>query len=249
MLNLFRDAYSILWADLRFLKRDWKRTLLTSLIGPVLYLITFGFGLGKSVNMEGTSYLDFIIPGIIALSCMNSSFNSAGMRLNVDRLFYKSFDELLMAPISLYSIIIGKSAIGVVRGFLASLPLIILGLILSNNFHINWEFALSLFISLVVFSLLGVMGAFLAKSHQDMSTFSTVIIVPMSFLCGTFFSISGLPQFIQWILYILPLTHSSQAIRAATTATAMPWISIVVLLGFAIAFFIIASRMVRKLSV
>jgi ABC-type multidrug transport system permease subunit len=249
MLNLFKDAYAILWADLRFLKRDWKRTLLTGLIGPVLYLVTFGFGLGKSVSMEGTSYLDFIIPGIIALSCMNTSFSSAGMRLNVDRLFYKSFDELLMAPVSLYSIVIGKAAIGVVRGFLASLPLIILGLILSGNFHINWQFVLSLFISLSVFSLLGVMGAFLAKSHQDMSTFSTVIIVPMSFLCGTFFSVNNLPYFIKWILYILPLTHSSQAIRAATSAGAMPWISIAVLLAFGVAFFVIDARLVRRLSV
>jgi ABC-type multidrug transport system permease subunit len=249
MLNLFRDAYSILWADLHFLKRDWKRTLLTGLIGPVLYLVTFGLGLGKSISIEGSSYLDFIIPGIIALSCMNSSFSSAGIRLNVDRLFYKSFDELLMAPVSLYSITIGKASIGVVRGFLASLPLILLGLVLSNNFHINWEFALSLFISLVVFSLLGVIGAFLAKSHQDMSTFSTIVIVPMSFLCGTFFSISSLPQPIQWILYILPLTHSSQAIRAATTTAVMPWISVVVLMIFSIAFFIIASRMIQRLSI
>jgi ABC-type multidrug transport system permease subunit len=199
--------------------------------------------------MEGTSYLDFIIPGIIALSCMNTSFSSSGMRLNVDRLFYKSFDELLMAPISLYSIIIGKAAVGVVRGLLGSLPLIVLGLYLSKNFHINWEFALSLLISLTVFSLLGVMGAFLAKSHQDMSTFSTVVIVPMSFLCGTFFSISGLPQFIQWLLYLMPLTHSSQAIRAATTESSMPWISVAVLLGFAVVFFFLTSRMIRRLSV
>ena len=112
------DAYSILWADMAALKRRWSRYLITTLISPLLYLVAFGWGLGRGINLNGTSYLEFVMPGIIALTAMTTSFNGAGTRLNVDRLFYKSFDECLMAPIKLHSLLLGKALIGVVRGFI-----------------------------------------------------------------------------------------------------------------------------------
>ena len=107
------DAYSILWADLMALKRRGPRFLITTLVSPLLYLVAFGWGLGRGMSLNGTSYLEFVIPGIIALTAMTTSFNGAGNRLNVDRLFYKSFDECLMAPIGLTSLLMGKALIGV----------------------------------------------------------------------------------------------------------------------------------------
>ena len=77
------DAYSILWSDLAALKRRWPRYLVTTLISPILYLVAFGWGLGRGIDLNGTSYLEFVIPGIIALTAMNASFNGAGTRLNV----------------------------------------------------------------------------------------------------------------------------------------------------------------------
>jgi hypothetical protein len=94
------DFYSILWTDLRVLRRQWWRLLVTTMISPLLYLIAFGWGLGRGINVEGTNYLEFVIPGIVALTAMTISFNSAGMKLNVDRLYCKSFDECLMSPVS-----------------------------------------------------------------------------------------------------------------------------------------------------
>jgi hypothetical protein len=72
------DAYNILWSDLMALKRRWSRYLVTTLVSPLLYLVAFGWGLGRGINMNGTSYLEFVIPGIIALTAMTTSFNGAG---------------------------------------------------------------------------------------------------------------------------------------------------------------------------
>ncbi|HNR57210.1 MAG TPA: ABC transporter, partial [Methanothrix sp.] len=105
----FADAYSVLWADLLVLKRRIFRYLITTLVSPLLYLVAFGWGLGRGISVEGTSYFAFVVPGIIALTAMNSSFNGAGTRLNVDRLYFKSFDECLMAPISSSSLLLGKA--------------------------------------------------------------------------------------------------------------------------------------------
>ncbi|MFW6117333.1 MAG: ABC transporter permease [Thermoproteota archaeon] len=249
MLDTLRDIYSILWVDLRVLRRRWLRTLATSLVNPILYLVAFGFGLGTGVKFEGYSYLEFIIPGIIALTAMTVSFNGAGTKLNVDRLFFKSFDECLMSPINLYSIVVGKALIGVVRGLISSTAFLIVGFAVEPSLSITPLFITVLILSCFLFSFLGVLIAFLAKSHQDMSTFSSLILLPMTFLSGTFFSLDQIPYAFKVILYFLPLTHSSLCLRAAALDQSFPWLSLLVLSGFGLFFFSASLMALKKTSV
>lgn len=249
MLNTLRDIYSILWVDLRVLRRQWLRILATSLVNPLLYLIAFGYGLGSGISFEGYSYLEFVIPGIIALTAMTVSFSGAGSKLNVDRLFYRSFDECLMSPISLYSLIIGKALIGVMRGLISSIAFLLVGFAISPSLEINILFITVLVLSCFVFAFFGVLVAFLAKSHQDMSTFSSLVLLPMTFLSGTFFALSQIPAALKVVLYLLPLTHSSQCLRAATLGQPFPWISLVALLGFGVFFFSASMMALKRASV
>jgi ABC-2 type transport system permease protein len=131
------DVYTILWADLMIMKRRMTKYLITTLVSPILYLFAFGWGLGRGINIEGANYLDFVIPGIIALTAMNSSFIGAGARLNVDRLFFRSFDEFLMAPISAISLIFGKAMIGAFRGMVSSVAFLALAFLLSPTFSLG----------------------------------------------------------------------------------------------------------------
>ncbi len=249
MITVFRDIYSVLWVDLRFLRRHWLRTLATSIVNPILYLVAFGYGLGSGISFEGYSYLEFVMPGIIALTAMSSSYGGAGLKLHVDRLFYKCFDEYLMSPISLFSLAIGKTLIGVVRGLIASITLLIVGVIISPTLIISPLFVLVLVISCFVFSFLGVLIGLVAKSHQDMGTFSTLVILPMTFLSGTFFSLSQLPEAVKVVLYFLPLTHSSQCLRAAALSQPFPWLSLLALLGFGLVFFAGCMIALKRASV
>jgi ABC-2 type transport system permease protein len=249
MITVFRDIYSVLWVDLRFLRRHWLRTLATSLVNPILYLVAFGYGLGRGISFEGYSYLDFVMPGIIALTAMTSSYGGAGMKLHVDRLFYKCFDEYLMSPISLFSLAIGKTLIGVVRGLIASIALLIVSVLISPTLIINPLFVLVLVSSCFVFSFLGVLIGLVAKSHQDMGTFNTLVILPMTFLSGTFFSLNQLPEAVKVVLYFLPLTHSSQCLRAAALSQPFPWLSLLALLGFGLVFFAGCMVALKRVSV
>lgn len=249
MITVFRDVYSVLWVDLRFLRRHWLRTLATSLVNPILYLVAFGYGLGRGISFEGYSYLDFVMPGIIALTAMTSSYGGAGMKLHVDRLFYKCFDEYLMSPISLFSLAIGKTLIGVVRGLIASIALLIVSVLISPTLIINPLFVLVLVSSCFVFSFLGVLIGLVAKSHQDMGTFNTLVILPMTFLSGTFFSLNQLPEAVKVVLYFLPLTHSSQCLRAAALSQPFPWLSLLALLGFGLVFFAGCMVALKRASV
>jgi ABC-2 type transport system permease protein len=249
MAIMLTDIYSVLWVDLRVLRREWLRTLSTSLVNPLLYLVAFGYGLGSGISFEGYSYLEFVIPGIIALTSMSVSFSSVGQKLNVDRLFFKSFDECLMAPISLYSIIIGKALIGVVRGLFTSTAFLLVGFLISPSLKINLLFVTALVLSCFVFSFFGAFVSFLAKSHKDMSTVSSLVLLPMTFLSGTFFSLNQIPEALKIVLYCLPLTHSSECLRAATLGQPFPWISLAALLCFGVIFFVSSMFALKRSSV
>jgi ABC-type multidrug transport system permease subunit len=243
------DVYSVLWIDLRNLRRHSRSLVASSLIQPLLYLVAFGYGLGKDVDVGGISYLTFVIPGIIALTSFSTSFNGASSKLQVDKFFYKSFDELLMAPISSYSIIIGKALVGVVRGLISSIAILLVGLYLSPDLIISPVFLLVLLTSCFVSALFGVLVAFIVPSHQGMSTFNSVVILPMTFLCGTFFSLNALPDAAKALLYIIPLTHSSQLLRAIVLGDAFSWFSYGALLVFGAVFFTAGVFVLKKNSI
>ena len=243
------DIYAILWADLMVLRRRIARYLVTTLISPVLYLVAFGWGLGRGISVDGASYFEFVVPGIIALTAMNSSFNGAGTRLNVDRLFFKSFDECLMAPISSHSLLLGKAMIGVVRGLISSTAFMMVALLISPAFSVGPLFLASLLVTCLAFAFLGVLAALLARSHEDMATFGSLILLPMTFLGGTFFSVSQVPTALKFVLYALPLTHSSICMRAAALGQSFPWESFFIIGVFWLAFFIGCTLVLRKASV
>ena len=161
-METLRDIGTVVWVDLRFLRRNLGKTMALTLIAPVLYLLAFGYGLGRGTIIEGYTYLDFVVPGIIALTAMTTAFNTSGLKLHVDRLFYKCFDETLMAPVSAFSIIVGKAIIGVVRGLLSSAALLAVALLFSPLPAMNMLFPLSLVLTCFVFSFLGVTVAFLS---------------------------------------------------------------------------------------
>ena len=249
MLNFLKEVYYVSWADLRFLKHNFPNILITSLVSPILYLITFGYGLGRGMSSGDISYVAFIIPGIVALSSLSSSFSSTSTRINVQRLYYNSLDEMMMCPLRPAAIILGKSMMGVLRGLLSCSIIFVMGLILSPEIMLTPLFICCLLISCFSFSFLGVMAALLAKSHQTLATFNSLVILPMTFLCGTFFSVSSVPALFQYILYLFPLTHASTCVRASALGWTFPWGSLAVLVAFGIAFYIIDVYLVKTRKV
>ena len=246
MLQTLRDIYAVVWVDMRFLSRNLGKTLALTLVSPILYLLAFGYGLGRGADIEGFSYLEFVIPGILALTAMTTAFNTSGLKLHVDRLFYKCFDETLMSPVSALSIILGKSLIGVVRGLLSSAALLLACLVFSPLPGASLLFPLSLVLTCFVFSFLGVVVAFLAKTHQDMTLFMSLVILPMSFLSGTFFSLSQVPAELSIILSLSPLTHACLCLRASILGQPFPWLSLFILTTFGIAFFILCFVALKR---
>ncbi len=206
--------------------------VMAMLITPLLYLVTFGLGLGRQINMGESSYLIFIVPGICAMSTMTNSFTGIASSLAVGRLHFKSIEEILVAPISYSSIALGEIAGGTIRGLFSSLFILLAALIIGAHFPLAISFYAAWILTSVMFAALGVVAGFKSKSHEDTSVFSSFIIMPMSFFCGTFFPIDKLPVVFKWFLQLLPLTHSVTCMRAGYQNQSVPIIPFAALTFF-----------------
>ena len=250
MFNTLKEAYYVAWSDLRFMRHNILNVVVMSLMSPILYLIAFGYGLGEGTtieyNGEQIKYIAFMIPGIVALSTLSSSFSSTATRINVQRLYYRSFDEMLMCPLGYASIVLGKSVLGMIRGLISTMVIYIIGICLDVGLFVKPEFFLVVLLSCFTFACLGETAALLAKSHQSMALFNSLVILPMTFLCGTFFRTDRLPEFFQWILYVIPLTHVSDVVRATALDAPLPWISLIVRCLFALGFFALNIYLIKN---
>ena len=256
-MSFFSEVYAVAWADLRFMRHNMLQIIVSSLMLPILYLLAFGYGLKSGeVDIFGDGsvmvpYLDFVIPGIIALTSLSSAFNSTATRMNVQRLYYRSFDEMMMCPLSNPAIIIGKTMLGMIRALFSCTLMFCIGKALEPDFiHLTPMFVISVVSCCFLFGLLGETAALMVRSHSGMSLFTSLVITPMTFLCGTFFSAEALPSVFQYILYVFPLTEASMCIRAASLDLhAFPFWALGVILAYIVVLFSIDLYLIKNRKV
>ena len=245
--NVFSEAYRVAYGDLCFFRRNILQNIVSSLIGPLLYLVAFGYGMRSgSTGGADVSYIAYIIPGIVAITTLTAGFASTSQKILIQRLFYTSFDELILSPMHTPSVVLGKSVIGMLKGLVGSIAMLILGVALSDTLFITPQLLLCIILSSFTFSLMGVMAGLLANSSPTLTMISSILITPMTFLCGTLFSVSALPEFFAMAIWVLPLTHASELIRATALGWAFPWWSFVTLVAYAVGFFIINCKLIRE---
>lgn len=231
---MMMDIWTVFWRDWLVLKRRLGRFILSRLVSPVLYLVAFGWGLGSQIQVRQGSYLDYIVPGIVALNSMNISFNAVGTPVNMARLYHKTLEEYQIAPINAVSFILGKVLSGVLRGGLSSLVIIVLAFLFGATMKLSLSFWLILLLNCALFAALGFVAAMWMDSHEDMANFNTYALTPMSFLCATFFSTDRLPVAVQWLINLLPLTHASQGLRSAGLGQPVDSVSFAVLIAYVV---------------
>jgi len=221
--------------------------IFTSMMVPLLYLLAFGLGLGRNIQVSGGSYINYLLPGLVAMSSMNNSYNWVASGLNLSRLYFKTFQVLVQAPIASTSIMAGYVLAGMVRGLFASLMIILVGLVAGFGFSLSFIFVFTLLLNCFLFSNLGVVVGMITKSHEDTSTYANFFILPMVFFSGTFFPIDRMPSVLKGIILCLPLTHTNILIREGSL-DGRGWMAVMVMTFYAVLFFILGSRMIRNYS-
>jgi ABC-2 type transport system permease protein len=245
-MRFFMNFYPIFWKEMMIIRKKPWRFIASSLIMPVLYLVTFGWGLGRGMNVSGGRYLEFVLPGILALSAMNNSFGPVSTSLNISKLYTKTIEEVLVSPVSHWDIALGRALTGLVRGMFSAFMLLLVGVVTGVQLHMTLTFLAILALTAFCFGAAGVAAAMIARSHEDMSNFNSFFIIPMSFLAGTFFSPDRLPEPFKSLILVYPLTHASLLLRALASGGSPALVSTAVLAAYTLLFFLLAAMMVKK---
>ena len=241
--------YPIFLREMLLFKKKLFRLgyIFTSMMIPLLYLLAFGLGLGRNVQVSGGTYINYLLPGLVAMSSMSNSYNWVASGLNLSRLYFKTFQVLVQAPIASTSIMTGYVLAGMVRGLFASIMIILVGLVAGSGFSLSVIFLFTLLLNCFLFSNLGVIVGMITKTHEDTSTYANFFILPMVFFSGTFFPIDRMPSLLRGIVLCLPLTHANILIRKSTLDI-QGWVALWVMVVYAGLFFILGSRMIKNYS-
>ena len=237
--------YPVYLRELIIMRRRLGRMLASMSVSPLLYIIAFGYAMGPEATVDGRSYLEFLLPGLVAMSSMTQAWSIA-TDINVARFYWHVFEEFQAAPIRNSAYVLGEVLAGITRALGATLVILILGAVFGVFISCQPWFWLAVFLNALVFAGLAVALAMLVKSHADQGLLSSFVITPMAFLGGTVFPVERLPQWAQYVVEALPLTHASRAIRTAAHGDTPSLVSLLILAVLGAAVFVWAYYCVNR---
>lgn len=200
--------------EIRRFMRLWVQTLVPPVITISLYFVIFGNLIGRRIGeMNGYSYMDFIVPGLILMAVINNAYANVVSSFFSQK-FQRNIEELLVSPVPNYVILIGFVVGGSTRGLMVGLIVSIVAMFFSG-FYMHNIFIVTtvVLLSSVVFSLGGLINAIYANKFDDVTIVPTFILTPLIYLGGVFYSIDLLPDFWKAVSHVNPIFYMVDAFR------------------------------------
>lgn len=197
----------------RFMK-VWLQTLLAPAITTVLFFLIFVLALGHDNEaVGGVPYLQFLVPGLIMMSVVQNAFANTSSSIIIAKV-QGNIVDVLMPPLSALEILTGYALGGVVRGLVVGAACLLAMMIFVPLSVYSWPVLLaSAFLSSLMLSLMGIAGGLWSEKFDHMATITNFIITPLSFLSGTFYSLSRLPDMWREIALYNPFFHMIDGFR------------------------------------
>jgi len=244
--------YTIWLRNMKRFSRS-KSRIIGSISMPLFFLLFLGFGLNSVVQLPelGSSYVEFLIPGMVAMSVLFTSVFS-GIQIIWDKQF-GFLKETLVAPVSRLEIMLGQTLGGattaVLQGFMILVLSIFIGLRISSatGFLIALGFMVMIGISFTAF------GIAIASRMEDMTGFQLImnfVVFPLFGLSGALYPISSLPEWIVPLTLLDPLTYGVEGIRYGLTGISQinPVVCSAVIGGFAVVMTVLGAFLFRKIK-
>jgi ABC-2 type transport system permease protein len=229
------------------LARTW-RTLMQSIAGPVistsLYFIVFGGAIGsRMVSIDGVSYGAFIVPGLIMLSVLTESVSNASFGIYMPK-FSGTIYEVLSAPIAVTEIVLGYVGAAATKSVVLG-TIILCTARLFVTFSIAHPLAMLLFLVLtsVTFSFFGFIIGLWAEGFEKLNIAPMLIVTPLTFLGGSFYSVSMLPPVWQKVALFNPVVYLVSAFRWSFYNVSD--VNVVVCFGMTVVFLVLCMLIVR----
>jgi len=214
-LNIGTTLWTLTSKEIRRFMRIWVQTLVPPAVTMTLYFVIFGSLIGPRIGeMDGFDYVQFMIPGLIMMSVITGSYaNVVSSFYSVK--FQKSIEELLISPMPNWVILLGFILGGVTRGILVGIIVFIVSLFFYPEFQIvNIGLTITvLFLTSVLFALMGFINAVFADSFDDISVIPTFVLTPLIYLGGVFYSINILPDLWRSISMANPMLYVVNTFR------------------------------------
>lgn len=194
--------------------RIWVQTLVPPVITTSLYFVIFGNLIGGRIgDMAGFSYMEFIVPGLIMMSVITSSYANVSSSFFSQK-FQKNIEEILVAPVPTHIIILGFVFGGLGRSVLVGTLVTMISLFFVPLNVYSWVIVvLTLLMTSILFSLAGLLNGIFAQSFDDVSIVPTFVLQPLTYLGGVFYAISMLPPFWQAVSKINPIVYMISGFR------------------------------------
>ena len=210
----FIPIWTIIQREVWRVLRIWTQSLIPPIITSTLFISIFGYSLGSQIStVAGIPYIEFIIPGLLMMGVIMSAYMAASFSLFIQK-FHGSIQELLVAPISYWQIIIGITVGAVIRSLLVGIGILLVSLLFTTISVFNLFILLYfiIFVSLL-FAFAGIVTALWADNFDQMNIFSTFVITPLTYLGGVFYSIHILPPFWQMLAKFNPFLYMVDGFR------------------------------------
>lgn len=187
--------------------------IFSTVMFPLIYLFAFGLGIGPVMNNVNGGYLPFLAKGMLSITVMMNAFQQTSLSVSVGRFYFKTFQTLLLSPISTMQVLLGITLAGVTRGFIAGGIIYAIAMIFFEVPMLSLAGILGILLSAICFGVLGIAIGLWIKNPDALSSVINFIITPMTFFCGTFFPLYNLPTWLQNIVSVLPLTLANNLLR------------------------------------
>ncbi|QJC36312.1 ABC transporter permease [Enterobacteriaceae endosymbiont of Donacia cincticornis] len=241
--------YTLIKKEINRFIRIWIQTLIPPIMTILLYFIIFGNFISNNINkISGFSYVQFITPGLIMMSIINNSYSNVASSL-FNAKFNRSIEELLIAPIPTNIIILGYISGGILRSIIICIFLTITATFFISLHIYSWLFfIIFIFLTSVLFSLLGLLTAIFAKNFDDINFIPTFILTPLTYLGGVFYTTNILSSFWQKILKINPIYYIISVFRYSFLGihTVSLFLTIKILFFFIVILYLLIFILIEK---
>lgn len=206
--------YTMLRKDIVRILRIWSQTLLPPVVTTTLYYLIFGAFIGSQIAaINGFSYMQFIVPGLVMMTVITSAY------MNTVSTFYfakwvHTLDEILVSPMPSWVVIAGFVSGGVARALIVAVLVLIVSLFFTHMTIVSLGIVVAaIVLTAILFSLAGLLNGMFAKSFDAISIIPTFVLTPLTYLGGVFYSIEQLPPFFRAISLANPVLYMVNAFR------------------------------------
>lgn len=217
--------YAVFYREVLLLQKKIGKMgyIFSTVLSPFIYLLSFGLGLGSRVQINGGSYLPFLITGILGMTVIMNAFHQTAMSISGGRLYYRHFQTLVLSPVRAAEVVTGMLLAALLRAAFFGLVVLLVAWMVFGICPLTGWSVVGILLGAFCFGSMGIVAGLAVKQAEDISLITNLFITPMVFFGGSFFPLQNLPAPLAAVASVLPIGSINVLLRTYDgTADVLP---------------------------